>query len=589
MRYPLLGRAGSKVVESEAQHEELLLANARVVLAIFSLAAVYLGLAQLDRATAYAILLAYILHGVVVLVLLRIHLESTPPFRVMVHGVDVLWAVLICSVPGTASGGLLFVVVLFPLLAAAYRWGLLGSMVTAGASLMLLVLTASLGRFWQFTWLEFGSQRQVIQAAYLLMMAYLVGYLAEKERQLQVKASVTREIVGRAHSETSLRVTLEVVFDAFLKVFGSDHAALAIQHKPDEKTFLWEAQVQEGEEKTAIRLSELESFQRARYFFPIPGQAWHARAERKAQLDGRFEMLLLGQEGHRLPKVSYAFPEYFLTWHPFRSLLGVSFALGQDEEWTGRFFLFDAHRDGDRETQLRFFQDLVREVAPAVYSVYRLRRVRSRAGAMERSRIARELHDGVIQTLIGVEMKLDTLGKKVSREPGSAVEELGRIRRLLRNETLNVRELIQQIKPLGAAPKELQEFIADLVERFRRETGISVQFVSAFDQVSLPPMLAREVARIIQEALVNIRKHSGASNALIRLASERGLWKLVIEDDGRGFAFSGRLSMAELETIHQGPMVLRERVRGIGGDLAIESTPGRGARLEILLPNDAYG
>src|SRR5437763_11763047 len=107
------------------------------------------------------------------------------------------------------------------------------------------------------------------------MMAYLVGYLAEKERQLQMKATVTRQIVGKAHSETSLRVTLEVVFDAFLKLFRSSHAALAIQHKPDEKTFLWEAEVQ-GEGKTTIHLSELESFQRARYFFPIPGQGWLA-------------------------------------------------------------------------------------------------------------------------------------------------------------------------------------------------------------------------------------------------------------------------------------------------------------------------
>src|SRR5439155_17677849 len=104
------------------------------------------------------------------------------------------------------------------------------------------------------------------------------------------------------------RVTLEVVFDAFLKLFGSSHAALAIQHKPDEKTFLWEAEVQ-GEGKTTIHLSELESFQRARYFFPIPGQGWLAVAERKEQLDGRFHMLVVGPDGHRLPKTSYAFPD----------------------------------------------------------------------------------------------------------------------------------------------------------------------------------------------------------------------------------------------------------------------------------------
>jgi signal transduction histidine kinase len=588
MKYSFLNDIGRKVYSSEVQDEELLLANARFALAIFSLAAVNLEPSHLDRRIVNTIFLAYILHSLLVLVLLRIHLQSTHSFRVMVHAVDTLWAALICCVAGTLSGGLLFVVFLFPLLAAAYRWGLLGSTVTAGVSFLLLGTATALGRRWQFPWLRSAPQHLVIQAACLLMMAYLVGYLAEKERQLRLKSSVTSQIVGKAYSQTSLRVTLEVLFDAFLKLFDSNRAVLALQHTPDEKSFLWEAQLRSDEGRTAVRLSELDSFQRARYFFPIPGQGWFAIPKGAEHFDGRFRMLLLGADGLRMQSASYHFPDYFLTWHPFRSLLGVAFDLGQDQEWSGRLFVFDPRPHGDREAHLRFLQELVRAVAPAVYSVYRLRRVRSRAGAMERTRIARELHDGVIQTLIGVEMKLDGLGKRFAGDPGSALEELGRIRRLLRNETLNVRELIQQIKPLGSGPRELLEFIGDLVERFRRETGISVQFVSAFNEVTVSAMLARELARIVQEALVNIRKHSGASHALIHLGSQRGMWKLVIEDDGRGFDFSGRLSMAELEMIHQGPMVLKERVRGIGGDLAIESTPGRGARLEILLPNDAY-
>jgi len=507
----------------------------------------------------------------------------------MVHAVDIVWAVLLCSVTGNLSGGLLFVVFLFPLLAAAYRWGLLGPMVTAGVSLLLLVSASLLGQMEHVPWFKFGLERLIMQAAYLLMMAYLVGYLGEKERQLRVKSSVISHIIGKAHSETSLRIALEVVFEALLNLFEADHAAVAIQHLPDEKAYLWEAQVREGERKTGVRLSELESFQRARYFFQVPAQGWFALPGRGPRMDGRFRTLLVGSEGQRMTSISYAFPDYFLTWHPFRSLLGVSFGLGQEAEWSYRVFLFDPGGKGDPEAKLSFLQELVREVGPAVYNVYRLRYLRSRAGTIERSRIARELHDGVIQTLVGVEMKLESLDKKVLGDPAAAVEELVRIRRLLRNETLSMRELIQQIRPMGSGPRKLVEFIADTVERFRRETGIAVQFVSAFDEVVLPPLLAREVSRIVQEALVNIRKHSGARNAVIRFGSERGLWKLVIEDDGCGFAFSGRMSMAELENIRQGPTVLKERVRGVGGDLAIESTPGRGARLEILLPHDSYG
>jgi signal transduction histidine kinase len=59
---------------------------------------------------------------------------------------------------------------------------------------------------------------------------------------------------------------------------------------------------------------------------------------------------------------------------------------------------------------------------------------------------------------------------------------------------------------------------------------------------------------------------------------------LTVEDDGRGFGFSGRLSNVELETTGKGPAVIRERVRLLAGELAIESTPGHGARLEVRIP-----
>jgi signal transduction histidine kinase len=127
-------------------------------------------------------------------------------------------------------------------------------------------------------------------------------------------------------------------------------------------------------------------------------------------------------------------------------------------------------------------------------------------------------------------------------------------------------------------------FLADTVERFQRETGITARFVSEAAEIDLPPRLCRELARIVQEGLVNIRKHSGATRALVRLARKDERWTLTVEDDGRGFPFSGRFSHAELEAVGKGPLVIKERVRLIEGELTIESNPGRGSRLEISVP-----
>jgi two-component system NarL family sensor kinase len=61
-------------------------------------------------------------------------------------------------------------------------------------------------------------------------------------------------------------------------------------------------------------------------------------------------------------------------------------------------------------------------------------------------------------------------------------------------------------------------------------------------------------------------------------------WRFTIEDDGRGFPFAGQCTLAEMEANGKGPLVIRERVRLIGGELTVESNPGRGARLEITVP-----
>jgi two-component system nitrate/nitrite sensor histidine kinase NarX len=93
--------------------------------------------------------------------------------------------------------------------------------------------------------------------------------------------------------------------------------------------------------------------------------------------------------------------------------------------------------------------------------------------------------------------------------------------------------------------------------------------------------------RILQEALVNVRKHSGARNVFVRFAREGRRWALMVDDDGCGFGFVGRRAHLELDQTFKGPTVITERVRGLGGQLTVESDPAYGARLEVTLPGAA--
>ena len=231
----------------------------------------------------------------------------------------------------------------------------------------------------------------------------------------------------------------------------------------------------------------------------------------------------------------------------FRDLITVSFLFGR--EWWGRIFLLDPALTGNREDELRFLQELVRQVGPAVYNVYLLRRLRLRAGAVERARFARELHDGAVQSLIAVEMQVDVLRRQTATRPVAVTEELGRIQGLLREEVLKLRELMQQMKSLDVDSRWLLPFLVDTVERFQRETGITARFHTEVHELDMPQPVCRELARIVQEGLVNVRKHSGAQQVLVGLSATNGSWKLSIDDNGRGFPFSGRLMHAELEAM----------------------------------------
>ena len=99
-----------------------------------------------------------------------------------------------------------------------------------------------------------------------------------------------------------------------------------------------------------------------------------------------------------------------------------------------------------------------------------------------------------------------------------------------------------------------------------------------------PGAACRDLSRIVQEPLSNVRRHSGAERVEVRLNSYNGTCKLQVADNGRGFDFAGRLDLPALQAMRKGPRVVQERVRTLGGLLEIESQPGTGARIEITLP-----
>lgn len=572
----------------EGQRVERTLATARFFLVTASLMALGIDPAGPSRfaALVYGLLIIYVIHSIIILVLVRIRGESSPGFRLGVHSVDVVWPALLAVFTGGLNSPF-FIFNFFSLLAAAYRWGFYETLGTAAATIVFMfsqvvLLESGSTTLRELLLAEYQFNQFVSRGVYLLIAGYLLGFLGEEEKRLRSEVAAVARVIARVQGEVSLYSALREVLDDCLRMFGSRRAVLAIQEAGTGRAFLWEAHRDARTQEVNLRSEELDEAKRHTYLFDPPGYAWYVGRRPSFPGRKRFELHIVSEKGQRIHEPSWKPPEWFQTLPAIRSLLGVSLSFGPD--WTGQALILDPGSGNPPDVDVPFLAILARQVTPAIYSIFLLRRLRSHAGAVERARVARELHDGVIQALIGLEMKVDVLRRQTASTSETVAEELKRVQNLLHQEVLNLRELMQQMRPVDVAPKRFLDYLATTVDKFGRDVGLSARFSSPFDEVLIHPRTCTEVARIVQEALVNIRKHSHARNVLVRFEAEEDNWLLMIDDDGRGFDFTGRLRQAELEERRLGPLVIRERVRNIGGELVVESGPGKGARLEITFP-----
>ena len=202
------------------------------------------------------------------------------------------------------------------------------------------------------------------------------------------------------------------------------------------------------------------------------------------------------------------------------------------------------------------------------------RELRRLAVLDERERIARELHDGVIQSLFAVGMGLQaTASRSGNPEVESRVESaVGEIDRAIRD----LRNYIFGLRPGLLTDRQLEQALADLARDFEQKSGVTtVVDIDASLAAELAPRAA-DLVQLTREALSNVGRHAGAATCRVSLHRQDGGAVLQIDDDGRGFDPAASHS-------GQGMRNIRERVQAMGGQLAIASVAGEGTNLRITI------
>ena len=555
--------------QTDRLHFEMQIAYARPAIALLAMASLLELRSVREVERTLAVLTAYLVAALVVLGLEQV-LRSYNWHLPLACDVLVVALYLYFSPEMMPAWFLVF----FVAFAAGYRWNLKLAMVLS-FGLLLLAVALRMNRL--------GPDGQGTSAIFYLPVfaAALLGasgmaFLGDRNRRFTEQQEFLNRVMGTMHVELGLSESLRLLLQDLCTEFHTEGALLAYRDSDLERIFLWQFKSGESERMTPENLP----LTRADGFLLDDMDAslcWNA-------LEGSgsgFGWDRRNMQGLKiLPRIPGTTQQEF----GIQNFLSVAF--NQDEKPVGRLFLVNRQPGKGPFTrdELGWFEKIARQVSAPLENVFLLRHLRVRAIEAERSRISRDLHDGILQTLLSIEIQLDVLRRKVGTQPEQLEAGLTSLQQTVRNEGAELRHLVTDLRPLRVQSADLVDLMRGFAERFRNESALALDLLVDSVDLQAPDRVCREIFQIYREALNNIKKHAKASHVVVKLTQDDSRLSLVVDDNGEGFSFAGRFTGDELDRLRLGPISIKERTRTVGGMLTVESNPGHGARLTIEVP-----
>ena len=201
----------------------------------------------------------------------------------------------------------------------------------------------------------------------------------------------------------------------------------------------------------------------------------------------------------------------------------------------------------------------------------------------ERTRIACEIHDGLVQSLAGVNFKLDLCQQLIRKNPKASLATIKESKAQLKLAIQEARQVIFNLRPLHYEKMELIPALKNYLKSYETQSRIAAKFSVTGDEKLLFPRTKIFLFRIIQEALSNVQKHAQADRVSIQLEIDLEMLRVTISDNGVGFDMETVLRDPE-KWDHFGIKGILERARLVGGEGRVESKKGRGTKIIVEVP-----
>ncbi|MCA1592536.1 MAG: histidine kinase [Acidobacteria bacterium] len=504
---------------------------------------------MLPCALTYTTLAGYCLYGAV---LYFLTLKRSDLLLVkLAHWADVCWyLVLVAMSSGTSS--IFFFFFFFAILVASFRWGFsTGLRVTIVSATLFTIIgyaTAPAGP-------EFELSRSLLRPVYLLVLGYMMAYWGGKELLLVRRLAMLKDVNRLSNPRFGVTETVNSILKLVCVFYEAD-LCIAVLFNTDQKRYLIARAERDGENITA-RTESLPKEQMEPLLTLPPHYAvaynrnrlnWWRRESYYA-----FDVL---KDKHAAGYATEA--EGLVNLFETRALLSLPLYLRGKA--VGRTFLSARHTSFNF-SDIEFMLQLCDNIMPVIDNIQLLDNLASNVAQQERQKISRDIHDSTIQPYIGLKLALEAMRRRVPEDNSTLAHDIDEV---LKMTEAGISDLRRYVGTLKDAPFSQESVLVPAVKRqaaqFTDFYGIHVD-VEVIDDICVNGRLAAEAFQMVREGLSNVRRHSKAGRAVIRLNCANGKFTLQIKNDN---------SLQNAEENSFLPKSLAARARSLGGDISIE-------------------
>jgi signal transduction histidine kinase len=505
------------------------------------------------------VLALYMVYSTTLLVLAMRHSPVIP--AAIALWADVAWYVVLIGISDGANS-VFFSLFFFSILLASFQWGFASGL---RVTLVSTVLFTSVGFAMAPEAPYFELNRFLLRAVSLLIMGYMMACWGGSEITLRRRLALLKDVSTLSNPRFGVDRTLRMLLEQLCAFYRADTGVLILTDPATGKPSLHRAQRPKADRaaRAATTSEDLADF-----VLRLPGS--QAVLCRRA-------FLWWWRPGAGVD----AYDVDTNKWAAYSPPLGEGCATGSyvtvplryRGEPLGRLYLAAARWRAFETSDVAFLLQVLEHTMPTIENIRLVDRLASDAADVERQRIARDLHDGVIQPYIGLRMGLAALQHKLARGHPAVQEDLARLIALTDLGIADLRRYMGGLKEEAASGGTLLPAVQRFARQFAEATGITVH-VEAATALPVNDRLAAEVFHLVAEGLSNVRRHTQSTRATIGLTCGNGHLILCIEDEG----------VRNGTPVSFTPRSITERAEALGGQTSIGQTASGRTAVVVEIP-----